>query len=70
MDVLARHVAEQLAQKDSCTVFRHDITRAWPALAEAIEKRHAEIHAFAKARGWTATITEPSIVVTFRKSGP
>jgi hypothetical protein len=70
MDVLARHVAEQLTQKDSCTVFRHDITRAWPALADAIEKRHAEIHAFAKARGWIATITEPGMVVTFRKSGP
>jgi hypothetical protein len=67
MELLAKHIREQLAQKDCCTVFRPEVARVWPQLTEMIEKRNAAIHAFAAERGWEAKIVDPGIVVTFRK---
>jgi CheY-like chemotaxis protein len=67
MDILANHIREQLAHKDCCTVFRPEIARVWPKLAEMIEERNAAIQAFAAEHGWEANIVDPGIVVTFRQ---
>lgn len=67
MDNLAKHIREQLAFKDRCTVFRPEIARVWPKLTEMVAERNAAIEAFAKEHGWDVEIVDPSVVVTFRR---
>jgi hypothetical protein len=46
-----------------------DLTRVWSRDERDQLKRENEIHAFAAAHGWLATILDPGIRVTFRKVG-
>ena len=66
MERLARHVEDRLKTHKSCTVFENHLLRVWPTDDRAQERRFAAIKAFAKAHGWSATILDPGIRVTFR----
>jgi hypothetical protein len=46
-----------------------DLASIWPRDERDQLKREKEIHAFAAANGWVATILDPGIRVTFRKVG-
>jgi hypothetical protein len=48
-------------------VFEHDLAFIWPRDERDQLKREKEIHAFAAAHGWLATVQDPGIRVTFRK---
>jgi len=39
----------------------------WPRETKVKSPRAEQIHAFAKANGWSATILDPGIRVSFRK---
>ena len=67
MELLAEHIRKALTHIDSCTIFRPDVARVWPQIIEMTEQRNAAIQEFARQRGWTATIVDPGVTVTFRK---
>jgi hypothetical protein len=67
MDALAKHIRERLELKNSCVVFETSLERVWPINASGDLKRKERIQAFAKDNGWSATINDPGIRVTFRK---
>ena len=67
MEALAQRIAERLESKKSCTIFESDLDKIWPRAQEIQAQRERQIHAFAKAHGWSATILDPGIRVTFRK---
>ncbi len=66
MQQLAKQVTDRLKTHKSCTVFESHLARVWANDDRARERRHAAIKAFAKAHGWSATILDPGIRVTFR----
>jgi hypothetical protein len=72
MKSLANYISERLEGRKFCIVYGNEISRIWPPDSERIRKRDAAIQAFARSRGWTATIWDPGVRVTFRKaaSGP
>ena len=67
MTSLIEHIKERLSTHPSCTVFESHLSRVWPNPGKDDAKRHAAIHAFAKKHGWSATIHDPGIRVTFRQ---
>ena len=50
-------------------ILERDLANVWPREERDQLKREKEIHAFAAAHGWLATILDPGIRVTFRKVG-
>jgi len=68
MDALAKHIAERLQTRKSCTAFEAELSRAFPVNGKEEQRRIAAIQAFAKERGWTANIQNPGLLVTFRKA--
>lgn len=66
MQLLANRIMERLKTRKYCTVFDNELSRVWPCVDKERLQRHAQIHAFAKAHGWSATILDPGIRVTFR----
>jgi hypothetical protein len=69
LDALKQRIKERLRHNKSCTVFENDLAAIWPRDERDQLKREKEIHAFAAANGWLATILDPGIRVTFRKVG-
>jgi len=67
VDELTNHIAARLANHPSCTVFENHLDGTIPNPGKDDAKRQAEIHAFAEANGWVATINDPGIRVTFRR---
>ncbi len=67
MDNLTRNIQHRLGDHTSCTVFEKELAAVWPSTDEAGAARCAQIKAYAKARGWSATIMNPGIRVTFRQ---
>ena len=51
------------------SAIQSDLGIVWPRDERDQLKREKEIHAFAAANGWLATILDPGIRVTFRKVG-
>jgi len=49
-----------------CVASESDLERVWPCEKVHRDKRFQAIQAFAKRNGWTATILDPGIRVTFR----
>jgi hypothetical protein len=43
------------------------LERVWPIDNALREKRAALIHAYAKENGWSATVRDPGMRVTFRQ---
>jgi hypothetical protein len=67
MDALTRQIRHRLETHKFCTIFERDLARVWPYVDKARERRFSEIKAYARAQGWSATILDPGIRVTFRK---
>ena len=67
MDALTRQIRQRLETHKFCTIFENDLGRVWPYVDREREKRFAQIKAYARARGWSATILDPGIRVTFRE---
>jgi hypothetical protein len=67
MQALTERIIERLNTHKSCTVFENELSRVWPCQDKERQQRHALIKAFAKSHGWSATILDPGIRVTFRK---
>ncbi len=68
MESLSRHIRQRLDNHKSCTILDKELAQMWPGVDQGREKRFAQIRAFAKFRGWSATILDPGIRVTFRKA--
>jgi len=69
VDALKKRIEERLRSRRSCTIFEHDLALIWPRDERDQLKREKEIHAFAATHGWIATVLDPGIRVTFRKTG-
>jgi hypothetical protein len=69
LDALKKRIEERLRYKKSCTILQRDLTMVWPRDERDQLKREKQIHTFAAANGWLATILDPGIRVTFRKVG-
>jgi hypothetical protein len=69
LDALKKRIDERLRCKKSCMILERDLARVWPRDERDQLTRDKEIHAFAAANGWLATILDPGIQVTFRKVG-
>ena len=70
MELLAEKIIKRLNTHKSCTIFENDLSCVWPVNEKQRQQRYALIKAFAKAHGWSATILDPGIRVTFRKLKP
>lgn len=66
MQALTRHITRRLEAHKSCTVFEKDLSRVFPYVQKEREKRFAAIKSYARKHGWSATILDPGIRVTFR----
>ena len=69
-DELATFVQERLDKRKYCMIFENRLEPCWPAETVKTAPRIArekEIHAFAKANGWTAEIHDPGLSVIFKK---
>jgi hypothetical protein len=66
MQLLANRITDRLKTHRYCTVFESELSRVWPCVDTERLQRYVQIHAFAKAHGWSATILDPGIRVTFR----
>ena len=69
MEALKKRIEERLRYKKSCAILEGDLARVWPRDERDQLKREKEIHAFAAANGWLATMLDPGIRVTFTKVG-
>jgi hypothetical protein len=58
LNILAKHVEQQLKKREFCVVFENDLERCWPIIATPRAEREREIQGFAKSHGWTAEIIE------------
>ena len=67
MNELIQRIHRRIDEKKFCTIFEKDIAAYWPVTAAEREQRKAAIEAFAKQNGWSATILDPGIRVTFRR---
>jgi hypothetical protein len=63
---LTKLIKDRLGNHVTCTVFEKQARRY---LAKGLENdsRIKEIEAFAKANGWSVTISDPGIRLTFKK---
>ena len=70
VDTLFQRITERLETHKYCIVYENELERVWPALREEAIRRSAAIQKFAKAHGFSATIHDPGLRVTFRKLDP
>ena len=73
MEHLAQKINDRLRSHKACLIFEKDLERVWPIAGkerQLREQRYTLIRTFAKAHGWTATIWDPGLRVTFRKINP
>jgi hypothetical protein len=63
---LAALIRNRLGNHVTCTVFESNLSVVWPRAYEH-DSRIKEIEAFAKANGWSVSITDPGIRLTFKK---
>ena len=59
-------IKTRLKTHKHCTIFENELSRVWPYAEKEREKRFARINAFAKVHGWSATILDSGVRVTFR----
>ena len=67
LEALKKRIRKRLATAKFCSVYETELERVWPTDNALREKRAALIHAYAKENGWSATVTDPGMRVTFRK---
>ena len=68
VDALKNRVRKHLEASKAYIVFDVELEHVWPSARKHRLVRAKSIQAFAKNNGWTATIVDPGIKVTFRKA--
>ena len=63
---LAALIRNRLGTHVTCAVYENNLSVVWPRAYEH-DSRIKEIEAFAKANGWSVSITDPGIRLTFTK---
>ena len=63
---LAELIRNRLENHVTCAVYENNLSLVWPRVYEH-DSRIKEIEAFAKANGWSVSITDPGIRLTFKK---
>ena len=63
---LAELIRKRLGNHVTCAVYENNLSVVWPRAYEH-DSRIKEIEAFAKANGWSVSITDPGIRLTFKK---
>lgn len=63
---LAALIRNRLGDHVLCTVFENRLSVVWPRPYER-DRRIKKIEAFAKANGWSVSISDPGIRLTFKK---
>ena len=63
---LAALIRNRLGNHVACAVYENNLSVVWPRAYEH-DSRIKEIEAFAKANGWSVSITDPGIRLTFTK---
>ena len=63
---LAELIRNRLGNHVTCAVFENQLSVVWPR-AYKHDIRIKEIEAFAKANGWSVSISDPGIRLTFKK---
>ena len=63
---LAALIRNRLGNHVTCAVYENNLSVVWPRAYEH-DSRIKEIEAFAKANGWSVSITDPGIRLTFTK---
>ena len=63
---LAELIRKRLGDHILCTVFENRLAVVWPRDYEH-DSRIKEIEAFAKANGWSVSISDPGLRLTFKK---
>lgn len=63
---LAALIRNRLGNHVTCAVYENNLSVVWPRTYEH-DSRIKDIEAFAKANGWSVSITDPGIRLTFTK---
>ena len=56
METLTKRIEHDLEERHFCVVFEDEVERCWPKEKLDQIEREEEIQAFAKSRGWKASI--------------
>jgi hypothetical protein len=56
MDTLGKHIERCLKEREFCLVLEDELERCWPTEKIKRAERESQIQAFAKSRGWNASI--------------
>jgi hypothetical protein len=56
LETLAKRIEWQIKQRGFCVVFEDEVERYWPSEKIKPAERLNQIEAFAKSRGWNASI--------------
>jgi hypothetical protein len=64
---LTQKIRDRLKTHKACTIFEKDLSQVWPYSHKQREQRYKLIKQYAAQHGWSATILDPGIRVTFRK---
>jgi hypothetical protein len=67
VDLLISLIGKGLSERKFCRILEAHLGRVWPSEKLRRLEREKEIHAFAKAHGWTAEITDPGLRVVFKR---
>jgi hypothetical protein len=67
MEALTKRIRDRLSTAKFCSVFEDELKKLWPVDNAPRKKRADLIHDYAKANGWSATVSDPGMRVTFRK---
>jgi len=55
---LAKHIEQQLKEREFCVVFEDELEYCWPAKKLKRAERDRQIQAFAESHGWSASILD------------
>lgn len=56
LETLAKHIEQQLGEREFCVVFEDELERCWPREKLRHAERERQIQAFAESHGWSASI--------------
>jgi hypothetical protein len=58
MDELAKHIEQQLKEREFCVVLEDALEGCWPSEKIEREDREKQIQTFASSHGWIASILD------------
>ena len=56
MKTLAKHIEQQLGEREFCVVFEDELERCWPSQKLKPVDREEQVQTFAEQRGWLVSI--------------